>query len=87
MAWRAIGLAAREALVLGLHRRGSLLQRFPNEQDRMLATRVFWTIYVLDRRWTFGTGLCFAMADRDIDPDLPLPVSTLLNRNHNLPPT
>ena len=78
MAWRTIGLAAREAIVLGLHRRAILFQRFPDEKDRKLAARVFWTIYVLDRRWSFGTGLCFALADRDIDGDLPLLVSATI---------
>jgi hypothetical protein len=29
---------------------------------------------VLDRRWSFGTGMPFALQDTDIDPDLPKPV-------------
>jgi hypothetical protein len=28
----------------------------------------------LDRRWSFGTSLSFALVDRDIDPELPEPV-------------
>jgi regulator of sirC expression with transglutaminase-like and TPR domain len=40
-----------------------------------MAARVFWVIYVLDRRWSFGTSLSFALVDRDIDPELPEPVS------------
>ncbi|KAK6080069.1 fungal specific transcription factor domain-containing protein [Seiridium cupressi] len=46
----------------------------PNDlEHRSLAVRVFWCIYVLDRRWSFGTGLSFALIDRDLDPRLPEP--------------
>lgn len=34
---------------------------------------VFWSIYVLDRRWAFGTGMPYALQDTDIDPMLPKP--------------
>ncbi|KAK4076553.1 transcriptional regulator family: Fungal Specific TF [Trichoderma aggressivum f. europaeum] len=73
LAWRTIGLACREALVLGLHRRITLFEAFPSKEHRELAVRVFWTIYVLDRRWSFGTNLSFALVDRDIDMELPEP--------------
>jgi hypothetical protein len=36
--------------------------------------RVFWSVYALDRRWSFGTGMPFAFQDADIDPLLPEPV-------------
>ncbi|KKP00126.1 hypothetical protein THAR02_07778 [Trichoderma harzianum] len=73
LAWRIIGHACREALVLGLHRRITLFETFPIKEQRDLAVRVFWTIYVLDRRWSFGTNLSFALVDRDIDVELPEP--------------
>ncbi|PHH91912.1 hypothetical protein CDD83_9779 [Cordyceps sp. RAO-2017] len=73
LAWRTIGIAAREALEMGLHRRKSLFDNFKDPDARRLATRVFWCVYVLDRRWSFGTSLSFALADRDIDPGLPEP--------------
>ncbi|KAH7021489.1 uncharacterized protein B0I36DRAFT_388179 [Microdochium trichocladiopsis] len=73
LAWRTIGLAAREALVMGLHRKTTLEDMFRGPQERRMAIRVFWTIYALDRRWSFGTGLSFALVDSDIDPDLPEP--------------
>ncbi|PHH75932.1 hypothetical protein CDD80_1928 [Ophiocordyceps camponoti-rufipedis] len=73
LAWRTIGIAAREALEMGLHRKKSLFDNFKNPDARRLATRVFWCVYVLDRRWSFGTSLSFALADRDIDPGLPEP--------------
>lgn len=75
LAWRAIGIAAREALVLGMHRKESLFAAFPDEKQRALAMRTFWCIYALDRRWSFGTSLSFALQEDDIDPELPEPVS------------
>ncbi|KAF4881220.1 putative transcriptional regulatory protein [Colletotrichum fructicola] len=73
LAWRNIGIAARAALEMGLHQNLSLVENFPDERERGLAVRVFWCVYVLDRRWSFGTSLSFALIDRDIDPDLPEP--------------
>ena len=60
---------------MGLHRKKSLYDNFKDEKTRRLATRVFWCVFVLDRRWSFGTSLSFALVDRDIDPELPEPVS------------
>jgi hypothetical protein len=34
---------------------------------------LFWCIYVLDRKWSFGTGLPFAIQDTDMDTNLPEP--------------
>ncbi|CAK7229425.1 hypothetical protein SEUCBS140593_007240 [Sporothrix eucalyptigena] len=75
LAWRTIGIAAREALEMGLHRKKSLYDNFKDEKTRRLATQVFWCVFVLDRRWSFGTSLSFALVDRDIDPELPEPDS------------
>lgn len=74
MAYRLIGLAARMCLEMGLHRRDALLKSFPVEQQWSDITRLFWTVYSLDRRWSFGTGLPFVIQDEDIDPNLPDPV-------------
>lgn len=62
---------------LGLHRRDSLFRVVPDEEDRAKVLRLFWSIYVLDRRWSFGTGMPFALQDADIDPSLPEPVCSL----------
>lgn len=75
LAWRTIGIAARIALEMGLHRKESLETNFPDEGSRHWAMRLFYCIYVLDRRWSFGTGLPFALHDSDIDPELPNLVS------------
>lgn len=63
---------------LGLHRRDSLFKVITDEAERADAIRVFWSIYVLDRRWSFGTGLPFTLQDADIDPTLPEPVRSPL---------
>ncbi|KAI5289760.1 hypothetical protein KEM54_003267 [Ascosphaera aggregata] len=66
MAYRAIGLAARMCLEMGLHRVEGLARASSNEQEMRTATKLFWTIYTLDRRWSFGTGLPFVLQDDDI---------------------
>lgn len=58
---------------MGLHRRQSLIDNFQDEEARNHAVQIFWVIYELDRRWSFGTSLSFALDDRDIDPHLPEP--------------
>lgn len=50
-----------------------------NTDERSQACKLFWSIYVLDRRWSFGTGMPFAIQDADIDPALPEPVRALCN--------
>ena len=74
MAYRLIGLAARMCLEMGLHRRDALMKSFPNEDQWTEITRLFWTVYSLDRRWSLGTGLPFVIQDEDVDPNLPEPV-------------
>jgi len=74
LAWRIIGQAARMCIELGLHRRDSLFRVVTDEEERSNAIKLFWSIYVLDRRWSFGTGMPFALQDADLDPNLPEPV-------------
>ncbi|RMZ17145.1 hypothetical protein D0862_00913 [Hortaea werneckii] len=71
-AWRIIGLTARLCIELGLHRRETY-EAMSDESDRNETILLFWSIYVLDRRWSFGTGMPFALQDSDIDPQLPKP--------------
>lgn len=77
LAWRIAGLAARQCMELGLHRRETYQALFSDEASRVSAVKLFWSIYVLDRRWSFGTGMPFALQDADIDPQLPKPVSLI----------
>ena len=76
-AYRITGLASRMCYEKGLHRQEILFQTFPDEKERFWVTRLFWSIYILDRRWSFGTGMPFAIQDNDIDPTLPEPVRVL----------
>lgn len=74
LAWRVIGQVNRLCFELGIHQRSGLMQ-IQNDADRKNALMSFWSAYVLDRRWAFGTGLPYTVQDDDIDPDLPMPVS------------
>jgi hypothetical protein len=71
-AWRIIGLSARLCIELGLHRRETY-EAMQDEEERSETVCLFWAIYVLDRRWSFGTGMPFALQDQDIDHMLPKP--------------
>lgn len=69
-------MAARGSMELGLHRQETWQKTggiFPGALEWMWASRLFWCIYVLDRKWSFGTGLPFAIQDSDMDTDLPEP--------------
>ncbi|KAL4879796.1 fungal-specific transcription factor domain-containing protein [Aspergillus karnatakaensis] len=74
LAYRIIGMAARMCLEMGLHKRDALVKAFPNDAQWPEIVKIFWAIYSLDRRWSFGTGLPFVIQDEDIDPNLPDPV-------------
>ncbi|KAL4879296.1 hypothetical protein BJY04DRAFT_220417 [Aspergillus karnatakaensis] len=76
ISWRLIGMAVRGSIQLGLHRQETWLRTggvFPGELQWTFASRLFWCIYVLDRKWSFGTGLPFAIQDSDMDTNLPEP--------------
>ncbi|KAL2845394.1 fungal-specific transcription factor domain-containing protein [Aspergillus pseudodeflectus] len=77
LAYRIIGVAARMCLEMGLHRRDALAKSFPDEAQWPEVVKIFWSIYSLDRRWSFGTGLPFVIQDEDIDPNLPEPDPSL----------
>ncbi|PSR79222.1 hypothetical protein BD289DRAFT_476655 [Coniella lustricola] len=72
LAWRVMGQVARLCLEMGLHRRDGIA-RIAGEQERKNAINTFWSAYVLDRRWSFGTGFPFVVHDDKIDPGLPWP--------------
>lgn len=74
LSWRVIGQVARLCLELGINQRTGLMA-ITDDVERKNALSSFWTAYVLDRRWAFGTGLPYVVQDSDIDPQLPLPVS------------
>jgi hypothetical protein len=72
LAWRVIGQVTRLCLELGIHQ-ASGLAKIQDETRRRNALNTFWTAYVLDRRWAFGTGLPYVLQDDEIDPRLPFP--------------
>lgn len=78
MSYRFIGHATRMCLELGLHRRDGMFKVCPNEADVPSVVKLFWSVYSLDRRWSFGMGLPFIIQDEDIDASLPEPVSSLI---------
>lgn len=73
LSWRVIGQVMRLCLEAGLHQKRGLTN-ISDDAERKDALNSFWSAYVLDRRWAFGTGLPFAIQDDEIDPHLPLPV-------------
>lgn len=76
LAWRVIGQVARLCLEMGIHRR-EVIAKIEGEQKRKNAINTFWSAYILDRRWSFGTGFPFVVHDDKIDPQLPYPVGIL----------
>lgn len=77
LAGRTLSHAARVCLEMGLHRRERVLALFPASKEQSLAVRIFWSIYVLDRRWSIGNDIPFVIQDADIDSLLPEPVSKI----------
>ncbi|KUI55662.1 Protein STB5 [Cytospora mali] len=73
LAWRVMGQVARLCLEMGIHRR-EVIAKIEGEQKRKNAINTFWSAYILDRRWSFGTGFPFVVHDDKIDPQLPYPV-------------
>lgn len=76
LAWRVMGQVARLCLEMGLHRRDGIA-KIGSDKDRKYAINTFWSAYVLDRRWSFGTGFPFVVHDDKVDPGLPYPVSDI----------
>ncbi|KAK0641296.1 hypothetical protein B0T16DRAFT_336310 [Cercophora newfieldiana] len=72
LAWRTMGHVTRLCFELGLHRRDGVA-KIADAQDRRNALHTFWSTYVLDRRWSFSTGLPFVCQDDKVDPKLPFP--------------
>ncbi|KAG8533367.1 uncharacterized protein KY384_002150 [Bacidia gigantensis] len=72
-AYRWIGVACRLCNEMGINRSKRLIELFPDDTQRQWAVRLFWSIFVLDRRWSIGAGMPFSMQDADIDHDFPEP--------------
>lgn len=66
-AWTYVGLAMRQCIDLGLHRKPRKSKSF---LDCEMRKRVFWTSYCLDRQLSISMGKPFAISDRDIDVEV-----------------
>ncbi|KIX00656.1 uncharacterized protein Z518_09721 [Rhinocladiella mackenziei CBS 650.93] len=67
---RYVCLASRRCLEMGLHRREMLLKHFRDEHARKLALRIFWSVFMLDRRSSLGLGVPYVIQDSPVDPSL-----------------
>ncbi|KAK5989529.1 hypothetical protein PT974_11056 [Cladobotryum mycophilum] len=66
LAWRGIGNVLR-LLVEQSSRNSNAQSPQPQNRDPLRADKFFWTVFTLDRRWSFGTGLPFSVHDTEID--------------------
>ncbi|KAM3529687.1 hypothetical protein MY4038_005275 [Beauveria bassiana] len=66
LAWRAIGNVLRSLHEIIAQK----IEDAPNlttlDQFKDVGEKYYWTVYTLDRRWGFGTGLPFSVHDSDI---------------------
>ncbi|PPJ52423.1 hypothetical protein CBER1_10578 [Cercospora berteroae] len=79
LASRTNVLTARTCLELGWHRLSALQRVFPDESSLNVATDVFWSVYILDRRASLGFGISSVIQDSDIDTKLPFPSHAYLS--------
>ncbi len=69
-AWTYVGLAMRNCIEMGLHRR-TMKKRSILENE--MRKRIFWVCYCLDRQISIILGRPFAISDRDIDVEVSTP--------------
>lgn len=67
---------------MGLHRRETILKTFRDETDRMIALRVLWSVYTLERRTSLSQGVPYSIQDSHIDPSLYTMASLGFRLNH-----
>ncbi|KAF9871117.1 C6 transcription factor [Colletotrichum karsti] len=69
--WSQVRYAMTFCIELGLHRKHSSIQSTHSALDIEIRRRVFWACYCLDRMTSVVLGRTFAIADRDINVELP----------------
>ncbi|KAK8022257.1 hypothetical protein PG993_013024 [Apiospora rasikravindrae] len=74
-AWTYVGLAMRQCIELGLHRKP---RKFESLIEYEMWKRVFWTCYCLDRQISTSMGRPFAISDRDISVEFPLDIDAAI---------
>ena len=70
-AWSQVRYAITLCIELGLHRKRTDNSPAHNARDLEIRRRVFWACYCLDRTISLLLGRTFAIADRDINVELP----------------
>ena len=55
---------------MGLHRRQMVEKTFASHEEQLAAVRVFWSVYMFERRTSLGQGVPFYIQDSHIDPSL-----------------
>jgi proline utilization trans-activator len=64
------GCAVRFSILMGLHT--NVPQSHPQERElQEHRKRIWWSVYILDRTWSFDLGQPVSIRDEDIDVDLP----------------
>ncbi|PVH95087.1 hypothetical protein DM02DRAFT_601415 [Periconia macrospinosa] len=69
-AWSQVRYATSVCIEMGLHRKRSSSSSV-NTRDAEIRSRAFWSCYCLDRTTSIVLGRAFAIADRDINVELP----------------
>ncbi|KAJ4152150.1 hypothetical protein NW765_017659 [Fusarium oxysporum] len=67
LAWRGIGTVMRLLQELSCNSSDDLWPKPSSNQPKDINEKLYWSAYTLDRRWSFGTGLPFAVQDADIN--------------------
>ncbi|KAM0327152.1 hypothetical protein ACHAQA_006283 [Verticillium albo-atrum] len=70
-AWGQVRYAVSVCIELGLHRKRTGRSSMQDPRDLEIRKRVFWSCYCLDRVTSVVLGRAFAIADRDINCELP----------------
>lgn len=70
-AWPLVGIAMRMSIELGFHRKRIGVSSGDAESEDHLRC-IFWSCYCLDRQTSIILGRPFAIADQDIDAELPV---------------
>ncbi|PSN70256.1 hypothetical protein BS50DRAFT_608826 [Corynespora cassiicola Philippines] len=69
-AWSVVGIASRQAVMLGISRRPSNTKALSSSEAE-LCYRLYWSIFVLDRMTACCFGLPFTLTDSNADVPLP----------------
>ncbi|KAL1835136.1 hypothetical protein VTK73DRAFT_6181 [Phialemonium thermophilum] len=78
--WWMIGTTMRHCLDCGLHRKSANASPLVDQRRK----RIFWTAYMLERSVARTVGRPYAVADRDIDVDVPADIDDALETDEEV---